>query len=235
MPTEMQSTSESTQSDKAVSELDPEALAAIRSLLETQPKARAGSVPEHEEPPTAHPRRPVPQQSAARAREDFRQPDRAEPSQPERQPKRAGRGMKTEGGQLGRLKSALHGYRPTPRHIVLAALCLMVLFRPWLVLGIIFLSLFGITVVFLILGYDGFWHRAMGLARWYARRRPSRASELHRKLDAFAMRWDAILDRFPEGSVDGLYLPDFGELASADLRHDEALDRRFANMRQREG
>lgn len=74
----------------------------------------------------------------------------------------------------------------------------------------------------------------MGLGRWYARRRPNRAAELHRKLDAFAMKWDAVLDRFPEGSVDGLYLPDFGELATADARHDEALDRRFANLRKGE-
>ena len=72
----------------------------------------------------------------------------------------------------------------------------------------------------------------MGIARWYARRHPSRSVELHRKLDNFAMKFDAFLDRFPEGTVDGLYLPDLGDLAEADQRHDEALDRRFETLRE---
>jgi len=42
--------------------------------------------------------------------------------------------------------------------------------------------------------------------------------------------WDGILDRFPEGTVDGLYLPDFGELAAADDRHTEAMDRRLSGL-----
>lgn len=45
------------------------------------------------------------------------------------------------------------------------------------------------------------------------------------------MKWDAVLDRFPEGTVDGLYLPDFGEMAEAEARHDAALDRRFDRLR----
>ena len=48
------------------------------------------------------------------------------------------------------------------------------------------------------------------------------------------VKWDAVLDRFPEGTVDGLYLPDFGEMAAADTRHDEALDRRFDSLRNSE-
>ena len=48
------------------------------------------------------------------------------------------------------------------------------------------------------------------------------------------MKWDAVLDRFPEGTVDGLYLPDFGEMAAAETRYDEALDRRFDSLRNSE-
>ena len=48
------------------------------------------------------------------------------------------------------------------------------------------------------------------------------------------MKWDAVLDRFPEGTVDGLYLPDFGEMAAAEARHDAALDRRFDRLRDPE-
>lgn len=131
---------------------------------------------------------------------------------------------------LGRAKARVSGYRPKPKHIVILCAALLVIFRPWLVVGLILLFAFILTAIFLILGYDGFWRRAMGLGRWYARRHPSRSVELHRKLDDFAMKFDAFLDRFPEGTVDGLYLPDLGDLAEADRRHKEALDRRFDTL-----
>ena len=51
-------------------------------------------------------------------------------------------------------------------------------------------------------------------------------------LDDFAMCWDAILDRFPEGTVDALYMPDFGELAAADVRHDAVMERRLESLRE---
>ncbi|WP_394415134.1 hypothetical protein [Sulfitobacter sp. 1A12126] len=98
----------------------------------------------------------------------------------------------------------------------------------------VFVTVFVALGVFLALGYDGFWQRAMALGRWYAARRPERAAALHARLDAFAMKWDAVLDRFPEGTVDGLYLPDFGEMAAAEARHDAALDRRFDRLRDPE-
>jgi hypothetical protein len=114
-------------------------------------------------------------------------------------------------------------------------LALLVLFRPWLVVGVLLLTVFLILGVFLALGYDGFWRRGMAIGRWYAGRRPERAADLHNRLDAFAIKWDAILDRFPEGTVDGLYLPDFGEMAAADARHDAAMARRFDSLRNSEG
>ena len=112
---------------------------------------------------------------------------------------------------------------------------MLIYFRPWLILGVLILSTLLIAGVFLILGYDGFWQRAMTMARWYAQRHPQRAAELHRKLDGFAMKWDAILDRFPEGSVDGLYLPDFGDAAAAEDRNNAVIDRRFSQLDNPQG
>lgn len=131
-----------------------------------------------------------------------------------------------EAGIIDRIK----GYRPKPAHIALGAFALLVLMRPWLVFGVAFLLAIILAGVFLIVGYDGFWKGVMKAGRWYAKRRPERAAVLNTRLDRFAMRWDAILDRFPEGSVDGLYLPDFGELAMAEQRHDEAVERRLAGL-----
>ncbi len=212
--------------------LDPTSLAAIRNLLATEPevalqpvkerqaaKADAAFAPLRDTDEHMHQTRPA-RASSTRMRQE-----------PEADQRDLGVGDQSI---VARAKARITGYRPTAKHIVLASIGLLIFFRPWLVLGLLFLSGFILTAVFLILGYDGFWRRTMGFARWYARRRPARSAVLHRKLDRFAMRWDAVLDRFPEGSVDGLYLPDFGDLAEAEARHDAALDRRFDSLREKE-
>lgn len=137
------------------------------------------------------------------------------------------------GGRLTGLLPAgltLSGYRPKPAHIALGLLALVVLMRPWLVIGLLALTGFILAAVFLIAGYDGFWHGVMRSNRWYAKRRPERAAVILARLDRFAMRWDAVLDRFPEGTVDGLYLPDFGDMDAAERRHSEAMDRRLSGL-----
>lgn len=133
---------------------------------------------------------------------------------------------------LDPIKAQIFGYRPSKQHIVLAVLVLLLLFRPWVLFWGAVFGVFALIGLFLIFGYDGFWHRVMNIGRWYAKRNPDRAGEMNRKLDAFAMKWDMFLDHFPDGTVDGLYMPDFSELATAESRHDEALDRRFANLHE---
>lgn len=135
-------------------------------------------------------------------------------------------------GKGNTIMDRIRAYRPTVAHIALACLTLFVLMRPWLVLGMLILSVIVLIGVFLIAGYDGFWQGVVRASRWYANRRPSRAAAIHTRLDRFAVRWDSILDRFPEGTVDALYLPDFGDLAQADARHGEALDRRLAGLNE---
>lgn len=140
------------------------------------------------------------------------------------------RAQKISTAQTAVLLERVKGYRPTKAHIALGVLLLLILFRPWLMLGIVFLSVFILIGVLLMVGYDGFWQGVMRACRWYGRRRPSRSAAIHERLDRFAMRWDAVLDKFPEGTVDSLYLPDFSELATADARHDAALERRLAGL-----
>ncbi len=213
--------------------LDPNSMAAIRNLMAAESEVVAQSVKK---------------QKAAKAKAAFvALPDADGPgsgasaaasrSKPPRKNvvKSKTRAQKSNAapGFLARAKARVFGYRPTAKHIVLLCIALLILFRPLLVLGALFLITFVVIGIFLILGYDGFWLRTMGLARWYARRNPDRAADLHGKLDRFAMKWDAVLDRFPEGSVDGLYLPDFGDQAEAEALHDAALDRRFDSLRKK--
>lgn len=203
--------------------LDATSMAAIRSLLVSESEAFETPTPtRRRKAPPARPPEP-----ARAAMDEPVARKQAAPAQVENEPFQAERPATA--------KSRIAGFRPSAKHILLGCIVVLIAFRPWLILGILALSTFVMIGVFLILGYDGFWRRAMALARWYARRRPSRAAALHSKLDRFAMKWDGILDRFPEGTVDGLYLPDFGHLAEADARHDAALERRFEKLRGTEG
>ncbi|MCX7568219.1 hypothetical protein OS189_17900 [Sulfitobacter sp. F26169L] len=183
---------------------DPEAAARAAELLAPKPKKRKFSL----------------------RRKNVKVQPVAQPTEPVQE-------RSTQASLQDRVMVAVRGYRPKPAHIALGGFALLVLLRPWLVLGLVFLMLFIVVGVFLILGYDGFWQRVMKFGRWYANRRPARAAVLHARLDRFAVGWDAVLDRFPEGTVDGLYLPDFGELATADQRHGEAMERRLAGMQEK--
>ncbi|MCZ4368120.1 hypothetical protein [Sulfitobacter dubius] len=189
------------------SELDPTALPAIRNVMAEGHEGTAMDAPQ---PPAKH------RHSGRNAFPELPEPEVAK--------------AKT----ARRLPLKMPKKRPSPRAVMLSLFALAVILRPWLVLSVVFIAVFVTLGVFLALGYDGFWGRALALGRWYAARRPERAAALHAGLDAFAMKWDAVLDRFPEGMVDGLYLPDFGEMAAAETRHDEALDRRFDSLRNSE-
>jgi hypothetical protein len=66
--------------------------------------------------------------------------------------------------------------------------------------------------------------------QFFAARSPERALRLAVRLDAFAMRWDGLLDRLPEGCVDLLYLYDFQSLQVSDDQHQEWVGDRLSRM-----
>lgn len=135
-------------------------------------------------------------------------------------------------GIKGRIVDRLSSYSPRPAHGALVAFVLLVLLRPWLVIGLMFVTAFIFVGILLMMGFDGFWQGVVKAVRAYSKRFPARGARLQGRLDAFAMKWDAVLDRFPAGTVDGLYLPDFAHLAEAEDRHDEALARRLDRLRE---
>jgi hypothetical protein len=204
--------------------LDVESMATIRSLMHAEPPTRAMSqnVPKRDRRAALISGDPTTDDldvGAARAErvpraKDTHPNDASKPSQ-----------------QNGLLLTVL-GHAHTQKIVLAVGVLLLVYFRPWLVVSILLLWVFLVAGIFLMLGYDGFWRRSMKAARWYAKRRPARAVELHRKLDAFAMKWDAVLDRFPEGTVDGLYLPDFRAAEHAQVQQDAAIDRRLSQIRE---
>jgi len=244
-------------SDRSPEEgLDEDSLAAIRSILTeeaTQVSPEVSDPIEREKVVEVAPLSAASAQPPRRRKADafptLEEPTRDAPVKT-RAPKQAKRGFSlrrkaavskpqkpklqqnVQPGRVAGMLEQLKGYRPKPLHVALAVLALALLMRPWVFIGLGFVLLFIVIGVYLMVGYDGFWKGAMKIGRWYASRRPERAAQLHARLDRFAMRWDAVLDRFPEGSVDALYLPDFGELEMVDKRHDAAMERRLAGLQE---
>tara|TARA_R110002126_G_scaffold192157_1_gene340323 strand:- start:331 stop:945 length:615 start_codon:yes stop_codon:yes gene_type:complete len=122
-------------------------------------------------------------------------------------------------------------FRPSRRQVLWTAFALIVLLRPaWIVLTLV-LGAFLILGVFVAFGADRVWSGAVNLLKWYIARAPERGARLVGRMDRFACRWDNLLDRFPDGWVDGLYLPDLQSPLEADDRHDAVLATRLQRMK----
>lgn len=132
----------------------------------------------------------------------------------------------------GRPLAALRGFQPTTRHLALASAALLFVVRPhWFVIGAL-LALLLVIGTFMTLGADRIWH---GILAWLDRveaRDPARAAALRCKLDRFACRWDGVLDIFPDGMVDSLYMPDFQAMKQAEANHDAVVSDRLNRMVQ---
>ncbi|WP_299049207.1 hypothetical protein [uncultured Tateyamaria sp.] len=136
------------------------------------------------------------------------------------------------GMSLARPVGALRGFQPTTRHLALASVALLCVVRPhWIVIGTV-LMLAMVLGAFMVLGSDRIWH---GVLAWLDRveaRDSARACELRGKLDSFACRWDGILDIFPDGMVDSLYMPDFQAMQQAEIDHQQVVSDRLNRMAQ---
>ncbi|KIC45437.1 hypothetical protein [Tateyamaria sp. ANG-S1] len=146
--------------------------------------------------------------------------------------KRSPRGLPRLLRPVSALIQRVRTFQPTTRHIGLALMALLFVVRPhWFVIGAV-LALMLVVGTFLTLGADRVWH---GILAWLDRieaRNPARAAELRGKLDTFAYRWDSVLDIFPDGMVDSLYMPDFQSMQQADIEHQQVVSDRLDRMAQ---
>lgn len=131
-------------------------------------------------------------------------------------------------------QAAKSSFQSNRKLIGLMAILALVFFRPhWVFLSVV-LVLFLTLGAFVLLGADRVWGGAMRGLKYLGQRSPEKVQQWVKRLDKFALRWDAILDRFPEGAVDGLYLPDFQSLMEAEDQHDAVIDARLSRL-QAEG
>lgn len=121
-------------------------------------------------------------------------------------------------------------FRPSTRHLALASVALLIVLRPYwfLIIGVLFAAC--VFVAFLIFGSNRIWRGVLSFLVRIAAREPERATHLRARLDRFAYRWDGFLDYFPDGMVDGLYMPDFQDMQTGDAAHTHAMTERLSRM-----
>lgn len=116
------------------------------------------------------------------------------------------------------------------RHLTLAVIAGALLMWPGLVLGAVALWILGTVAAFLTLGGERIWSAVSTIAAFYASMRPAKAAGLYAWLDSVAYRWDGVLDRFPDGSVDSLYMPDFQHMEDTKRLNKAILKERLARL-----
>lgn len=116
------------------------------------------------------------------------------------------------------------------KHVLLAAFIALAIWKPmWIVFTALFIACL-IGLAFYFAGGEKIWRGVMLALHDLSDKDPHRAVRLRARLDRFAVKWDAFLDRFPDGTVDGLYLPDFQILSQDEARNEKLLAERLQRL-----
>jgi hypothetical protein len=105
-------------------------------------------------------------------------------------------------------KAALRRLRP--RHVAVALLIVVMLWKPWLLPALIFALFWICLIAWLTMGPDRASEVIAFVWERFARRFPDRAARWLKRIQAGADRIDGWLARLPERWTDGIYLPDLG-------------------------
>jgi len=175
-----------------------------------------------------HTREPNPRRRRADVLPELQ--EAVEPQVPAKRSMRASRSVSLVARAVSFVVDRLRAFRPTPRHLALVSLALLVALRPhWFVVtGVLGVAL--IVGAFMFLGSDRIWRMVLAHLARVDGRNPARAALLRTRLDRFACRWDAILDFFPDGMVDGLYMPDLQAMQDGEEAHTAAMAARLERM-----
>jgi hypothetical protein len=117
------------------------------------------------------------------------------------------------------------------KHVLLATTVgFLFLFPKWAMFAAGFVILM-VVMAFYIAGANQIWRGVILAIHDLSDRDPARAARFRKGLDAFACRWDQVLDWFPEGSMDRFYMPDFQALTIDEARNEQRLNERLAQLR----
>jgi hypothetical protein len=215
---------------KPVTEPTDEALSAIRQMIEDQdreggPETSAASLS------------PDAVNTPAEARENAVAREKAEPASRRARPRRRPSGLTGEKllpaleaddavaassrrplrAMRARMSSAIREVdykaalrRLRPRHVAVALLIVVMLWKPWLLPTLVFALFWICLIAWLTMGPDRASEVIAFIWERFARRFPDRAARWLKRIQAGADRIDGWLARLPERWTDGIYLPDLG-------------------------
>ena len=118
------------------------------------------------------------------------------------------------------------------KHVTLGILAGLTLWQPLVMLGVALALLALVLLAFKLIGGERIWKGVLLSLREIGQKNPAKGRDLRTRLDQMAMRWDTILDRFPDGTVDGLYMPDFQVLETEDMDYTQKVNERLARLRE---
>lgn len=118
------------------------------------------------------------------------------------------------------------------RHFLFVGFVAAVYFVPKIVAFTLVFSLLMVVMAFYIAGGEQIWRGVILGLHDLADRDPRRAARIRHRLDTLANGWDQFLDRFPTGSVDRLYMPDFQALSMDEARNEVRLKERLERLRE---
>ncbi len=120
---------------------------------------------------------------------------------------------------------AIRAYRPSRKHLIVAAIIVIIYVRPWLIPITLFVVFLSVLIAYLTLGPDRVAELVVGAWQRLRLRRPELAETIRQRAEATAVRIDAALDRVPGSWTDGLHVPDFSEPDPAVANRPDPFDR----------
>ena len=126
---------------------------------------------------------------------------------------------------LQRGVDAIRSYRPSRKHLIVAAVIAIMYFRPWLIPITLFVLFLSVLIAYLTLGPDRVAELVVGAWQKLRARRPELAETIRQRAELMATRIDAALDRVPGSWTDGLHVPDFSEADTAIGDRPDPFDR----------
>ncbi|MDQ2091231.1 hypothetical protein [Marimonas arenosa] len=123
---------------------------------------------------------------------------------------------------VDRLKARIASYEPKRKHSAVLLLLAVMIWKPWLIPGLLFLGLWIVLIAYFTLGPDRVTELVLVFWEWFSKRRPETAQRVLERVQRGADRVDGWLTALPESWTDGVYLPDFGR--SAAVSQTEAMD-----------
>lgn len=122
----------------------------------------------------------------------------------------APKGRAIGAGLFARIRERIGRFEPTKKQGVFLIFLAVMIWRPWLIPGLLFLTFWLGLIAYFTLGPERVSELVQAGWERFSRRFPERAGRILARVQHGADRMDGWLARLPERWTDGIYLPDLG-------------------------